>query len=130
MYVIGSLDHVAITVRDMDESVEFYTKRLGLSVTRRMETPDANIVYLQAGEIKIELFGLKKEKTIEAPPIETRTLGLKHIAFGVNDLQETAIRFKKLGIKFVRGPEQTKSGLFIAFFNDPNGVSIELIQSK
>ncbi len=65
MYVVGSLDHVAITVRDMDESVEFYTKLLGLSVTRRMETSDANIVYLQAGEIKIELFGLKKEKTIE-----------------------------------------------------------------
>ena len=128
--MIGSLDHVAITVRDMDESVKFYTKLLGLPVARKMETPDVNIVYLQAGEIKIELFELKKEKTIAAPPIETRTLGLKHIAFGVNDLQEVANRLKKAGIKFVRGPEQTKSGLFIAFFNDPNGVSIELIQSK
>jgi len=128
--MIEGIDHIAITVRDLNESLEFYTKLLGLTVVRKMETPDMNIVFLQAGETKIELFGLKKEKTNAPIPIGTKDLGLKHIAFKVDNVEALAKDLKDKGINFIRGPEKTVAGLTIAFFKDPNDVSIELIQWK
>ncbi len=54
--------------------------------------------------------------------------GLFLVGLEVSDIDKTTKELQEKGIKFVGGHVDTPSGTKIAFFKDPNGVEIELIQ--
>ena len=62
--MIRYVDHVAVTVKDMDRSVEFY-KKLGFSVIREFDTTTQKIVFVGGGLAELELFEPKGEAAAE-----------------------------------------------------------------
>lgn len=50
------------------------------------------------------------------------------VGFEVSDIDAAARKIRDNGVKFTRGPINTPNGTKIAFFKDPQGVQIELIQ--
>lgn len=127
MSLIRHVDHVAITVQDMARSVEFYTKKLGFSITRKAETPTTNIVFVGKGSAQLELFEIKEGQAKEVPPLEADEIGIKHIAFNVDDLESIVEEYRKKGVEFTSEIRRSGARSHI-FFKDPDGIILQLLQ--
>lgn len=113
----------------MKRSVAFYRDLLGLEMIGRLDNgdPDFDIVYLKAGGATIELFEFTK-KGKDAPQDGNEDRGLKHIGFQVESCDEVAEKLKANGVEFTMEPFNAAGGVRIAFFRDPDGVLLELVE--
>jgi catechol 2,3-dioxygenase-like lactoylglutathione lyase family enzyme len=123
-------DHVAITVADLDRSLDFYVGLLDFPIIGQLFFNDERgftITYLKAGTAVLELFSFSAP-TIPAPwePDET-VLGLKHLGLWVNDVEAVAARLKAAEVPFIYEPSAALGGVKVAFFADPDGNALELI---
>ncbi len=123
--MIKLLDHVAIAVKDLEETIKFYDK-IGFKPITRTETPERTIVFLEAGQARIELFATKKISiTTELNEID---IGIKHIALMVDNIWKSYEEAKNRGIVFRSEPRLTSTGNIVTFFTDPNGVILQFLQ--
>ncbi len=76
----------------------------------------------------MELFGTGKPRDPDEPPFGTEAVGYKHIALLVDSVDEEYARLKALGVEFIMDPATVDSGLRLAFFKDPDGNVLELLQ--
>ncbi len=119
--------HTSITVRNMDESLRFYTEVLGLKFERRHPIPEnhAEIAFVQDPESggRIELTYWEGKETFE--PGEQ----LDHLAFEVDDMDAFLGKVRARGVKVAKEPYSLQGGTSrLAFVLDPNDVWIELIE--
>jgi len=84
--MIRYVDHVAITVKDLAQSIEFY-KKLGFSVLRESESPSQKMVFVGNSLAELELFEIKNGVAKDVPPLRGDEVGIKHIAFHVDDIE-------------------------------------------
>lgn len=112
--------YATIAVKDMDESIRFYTDVLGFKVDGTLNPfPGLNITFLRDdGDAMIEL--IKNEE-------EPEKQGIFMVGMEVSDMDATAEELLSKGATFTRGPLDVGENK-IAFLKDPNGVEIELIQ--
>jgi len=125
--IIG-IDHIALTVRSLEESVNFYTNMLSFEVEQRFEYKERGLTiqFLSIGEVQLELFGYSKEVAEqERKPLQA---GIAHMAFEVDNLDETYVELQKRGIKFEGEPRTAMMGQRILFLSDPDGNRIELVE--
>lgn len=119
--------HTSITVRDMEESLRFYTQGLGMEFERRREIPEnrAEIAFVQdpLSGMRIELTWWKeKHELAEGDQLD-------HLAFEVPELGPAMEKLQKLGGKVAKEPYLLRGGTNrIAFVTDPNGIWIELLE--
>ncbi|RLG30589.1 VOC family protein [Methanosarcinales archaeon] len=120
------VSYAAITVKDLEESVKFYTEILGLKEVRRFSPHERMTIAFLKGEGNgmIELIeGMdKSEWKIDSGQ------ALLLVGLEVSDMDATVQALWGKGIDFTRGPIEVQGGTKIAFLKDPNGVGIELIQ--
>jgi catechol 2,3-dioxygenase-like lactoylglutathione lyase family enzyme len=125
-----SFDHVTITVSDLDKALHFYHKLLGFPVLGQLflkDEHDFTITCLQAGTAMIELFSFA-QPTIPHPWKRDETvLGLKHLGFLVDNVDSVAGRLKAAGVCFIYQPADALGNVKTAFFKDPDGNALELI---
>jgi len=119
--------HTSITVRNIEESLRFYTDVLGLEFERRRKIPEnhAEIAFVrdpQSGA-RVELTYWEGKDSFE--PGEQ----LDHLAFEVADLDAALAGARSLGARVAKEPYRLQGGSSrIAFLLDPNDVWIELIE--
>jgi lactoylglutathione lyase len=124
--------HTMIRVRDLDKSVDFYTRLLGMQLLRRTDFPDGKFTLAfvgygpEADHTAIELtFNWGRDEGYE---IGT---GFGHLAIGVPDIYKTCEMLAAEGAKIPRPPGPMKHGTtIIAFVEDPDGYKIELVEKK
>jgi methylmalonyl-CoA epimerase len=126
-----NLDHVAITVRDMDRAVAFYRDVLGFEVLGQLVLDGGTfkLVYLQAGTGRIELFAFTEKGRASDTQNRDQDLGLKHVAFSVDDVDAVAHRLKAHGVPLTLEPLDAPGGVRLAFFHDPDGNLLELVSN-
>jgi lactoylglutathione lyase len=122
-----NIDHASITVKNMDESIDFYCKTLGLKFVSRREIPEnrAEIAFVSGSKdnIGIELTFWKEKKDW------TDGDQLDHIAFIVDDVRKVVEDLRGKGVEIAKEPYSLKgSKSTLAFVKDPNGIWLELIQ--
>jgi glyoxylase I family protein len=125
--MIKYVDHVAITVKDLAKSIEFYKDKLGFSVIREGDTPTQKMVFVGNDLAELELFEIKKGVAKEVPPLKADEVGIKHIAFHVDNLEGMVEEMKKKGVKFTTEINKRGSRSHI-FFKDPDGTILQLLQ--
>lgn len=120
--------HTSITVKNMDESLNFYCNILGLKLSSRREIPEnrAEIAFVQGepqSNLALELtFWSAKSDWVDGDQLD-------HIAMEVGDVSETVEALRKRGVEIAKEPYSLRgSSKKIAFVKDPNGIWIELIQ--
>ncbi|OOG78132.1 VOC family protein [Algoriphagus sp. A40] len=128
MLNLTSIHHIAIICSDYERSKQFYTEILGLKIIRevyRAERQSYKLDLELKGQYVIELFSFSNPPDRVSRP---EACGLRHLAFGVQDIGKAAEDLSKLGIESepVRVDEQT--GKQFTFFSDPDGLPIELYQ--
>lgn len=124
--------HTMVRVRDMDRSIDFYTRLLGMQLLRRKDFPRGKFTLAFVG------YGQESETAVlelthnwdQAEAYDLGT-GYGHIAIGVPDIYGTCAQLEKAGAKIPRPPGPMKHGTTVlAFVEDPDGYKIELIERK
>ena len=126
----GRLLHTMIRVMDLEKSIDFYTRLLGMRVLRKNDYPGGRFTLAFVG------YGEEKDHTVleltynwdqKEPYVIGSAYG--HIAIGVPDIYGTCKRLEAEGVKIPRPPGPMKHGTtVIAFIEDPDGYKIELIE--
>ena len=127
----GKFLHTMIRVGDMDRSVAFYTRLLGMKELRRRDVPDGKytLAFLGYGEGNAE--GQAEIELTYNYGVEKYELGnaFGHLAVGVPDVAAACEAVRKGGGKVTREAGPVKFGTtIIAFVEDPDGYKVELIQ--
>ena len=121
--------HTMLRVGDLDRSLLFYTEVLGMDLLRRKDYPSGRFTLAFVG------YGDESDTTVLELTHNWDTshyeLGSAygHIALGVDDIYTTCAAIAAKGGKVVREPGPMKHGnTVIAFVEDPDGYTVELIQ--
>ena len=144
--MIVEMNHMSFTVSDLDRSVNFYRDVLGLeliSVAGRdpefsarvtgITGAELRIAYLRAPNCAVELI---QYLTPPAAKIDTRTcnVGSAHVCFYVDDFDAMVARLIGSNVHFPGTPSVVPAGpnrgRGVAYFEDPDGNTVEIISSK
>jgi len=125
--------HTMLRVGDMQRSVDFYTRVLGMRVLRTLDVPEYkySLTFLGFGRGNEE-GGAELELTYNYG-VSAYELGTAfgHLAIGVPDVAAACARIREAGGKVVRDAAPVKGGTtVIAFVEDPDSYKIELIQRE
>ena len=126
--------HTSIRTSDMDQSIDFYTRFLGLKLLRRNAIPQnkAEIAFLQAPEGKgsqLELTFYQNQTKFNQAEYDDRVFD--HLAFVIKDMKVTISMMRKENITITDEPFRlSPTGSLIAFIEDPDGVLIELVERR
>ncbi len=128
------IDHVAIVVKDLDATLELYTKVLGFEQVYRETVADQGIeaVGLRAGDSVIELLRPLDERSTIARYRGEAESKLHHTAYRVQNLEAELARLKAAGVRLIdEAPRKGAHGNRIAFLHPKStgGVLIELCQA-
>ena len=126
--------HTSIRTSNIDKSIDFYTRLLGLKLLRRREIPqnNAEIAFLQdpkGSGAKLELTYYRRQNKFSQADYEDRVFD--HLAFEIKNIEETITRMRKEKVTVTDEPFKLGSdGPLIAFIEDPDGTLIELIEKR
>ncbi len=126
--------HTSIRTSNIDRSIEFYTKLLGLTLMNRQKIPqnNAEIAFLRDPQAKgatLELTFYNNQKKFSQPEYEDRLFD--HLAFEIKDINQTIKTMKRKKVTITDEPfKLSPTGATIAFVEDPDGTLIELIERK
>lgn len=123
--------HTMLRVGDLQRSIEFYTRVLGMTLLRTSENPEYKYSLAFVG------YGPETEEAVIELTynwgVESYDLGnaYGHIALSVDNAAEACERIRNNGGNVTREAGPVKGGsTIIAFVEDPDGYKIELIESK
>lgn len=144
--MIKRLEHMALSVHDMDRSLAFYRGLLGMTVIRDLEPGlggdklgtvvgmsgcRARIVHLDLGGTMLELFQYIDPKGKPLPNDHKQAdIGFTHIGLGSDDVCADYRRLKAEGVGFISEPVEFRSGVWIVYFRGPDGEVCELRQGE
>ncbi|MGB5438740.1 MAG: lactoylglutathione lyase [Gammaproteobacteria bacterium] len=123
--------HTMLRVGNLDQSIEFYTRVLGMKLLRRKDYPD--------GKFTLAFVGYGDESDHTAIELthnwDTASYdlgdGYGHIAIEVDDVYAAVEELQSRGGKVIRPAGPMNAGTtIIAFIEDPDGYQIELIGKK
>ena len=123
--------HTMLRVGDLQRSIDFYTKVLGMKLLRQQDYPDGKFTLAFVG------YGEERDHTVIELTYNWDTdhydlgAGFGHIALEVNDVYEACEEIRHRGGKIIRDAGPMNAGTtLIAFVEDPDGYQIELIGAK
>jgi lactoylglutathione lyase len=121
--------HTMLRVGQLDRSIEFYTKVLGMRLLRRQDYPDGKFTLAFIGyQDESEGAVLELTHNWDTDAYEMGN-AYGHIALEVDDAYATCDQVRTLGGRVVREAGPMKHGTtVIAFVEDPDGYKIEFIQ--
>lgn len=129
--MIDGIDHIAIAVHSLEESLPFYRDSLGLEFLGYEDVPSqkVRVGLLQVGHSRIELLEPTSPDSPISKFLETRGPGLHHMALGTTRLQDRLDGLKAGGVRLIDETVRTGAeGKEIAFLHPKSsgGVLLEL----
>lgn len=123
--------HTMIRVGDLQRSIDFYTRVLGMKLLRQKDYPDGKFTLAFVG------YGDERDNTVIELTHNWDTdsydmgNGFGHLAIEVDDVYGAAEAIRNSGGKIIREPGPMNAGTtIIAFVEDPDGYQIELLGPK
>ena len=129
---ISGINHFAISVCDLDESVAWYERVFGFSIISRSVIPGigVKVCHMQGPGFIMEIFCPADPKPLsddrKVPNLDLLTAGNKHICFGVPNARVLLKEFEELGVNVAFIAEV--DGTYAIFINDNTGNLIEIFE--
>ena len=115
------LNHVAITVKNFDEEVAYYTKSMGFREAFSFREPNGApiLTYLQ----------ISRDTFLEIQPVSAgHPAGFSHIGIEMIDAKATIARLRRMGVKVSDVTPSARSGALLTDVFDPEGIYTELLE--
>ncbi|WFA04932.1 VOC family protein [Bacillus sp. HSf4] len=126
--MLEAIHHIAIICSDYKASKTFYVDKLGLEIISETYREDRDSYKLDLslhGRYVIELFSFPNPlKRVTRP----EAAGLRHLAFKVNNLEQTVGKLQEKGIRLEPVRIDPGTGKRFTFFFDPDGLPLELYE--
>ena len=122
---VKKLLHTRMRVSDMDQTINFYTNVLGLEVLERKVSPRGSYLAFLKVPNSEELIELSSFPS--SGPVRVQE-DLVHLAFQVENLDDTIEQLGAKQIRITDGPTTTSSGSRFIFIDAPDGYEVELIE--
>ena len=127
---LNGVNHIAVIASDIERSMYFYMNVLGFDLIRkvyRQERDSYKVDLALNGSYLIELFTFP-----EAPkrPSYPEALGLRHLAFSVDDIEASIAYLQSKGIETEEIRIDPYTNNRCVFFSDPDGLPLELVEVK
>jgi methylmalonyl-CoA epimerase len=131
--MIIEIDHIGIAVNDLKEAMSIYSDIIGLEFKGTEEIEDQKIIHATflAGGVKIELVQPTHPDSPVGKFIEKRGQGMHHIAYRVENIDESLEELKSKGVNLIDEKARIGAdGARIAFIHpkDMKGVLIEFVE--
>ena len=132
MTTVKKINHVAIVVRDIEESLKFWEEQLGLKLDHIevVPTQHSRVAFIPVGDSEVELVQPTSSDSGLAAYLEKRGEGMHHICFEVDDIDAKLAELKEKGVRLINETAEVLPGRKMAFIHPKagNGVLIELYQ--
>lgn len=132
--MFGRIDHVGVAVEDLDEAVELYTTRLGMSLQHRetVEEQGVEAVLVGVGDGHVELLRPLGPDTAVGRFLQRNGPGLHHVAYGTDDIASAIDDLRQAGLQLI--DERPRTGIRnsrVAFVHPKStgGVLTELVEA-
>ncbi len=130
---IKRIDHIAIAVEDLNQSLGFWEHALGLHVhaTRNVPEQAVDVAFLPVGASEVELVNPVTADSGIAKWMQKRGPGIHHICFEVDDIRQTLAELSARGMELIdKEPRVGAGGKLYAFVHPKStgGVLVELYQ--
>jgi catechol 2,3-dioxygenase-like lactoylglutathione lyase family enzyme len=141
--MIKSFHHTAVSVSDLDRSIEFYRDVLGMTLEWRIDhrksdglekvvglrNVDVSYAILSGWGGRIELFQYHSPIGKPYPPDKpVSDKGITHFAFEVENIDALFEKLTACGVHFNSQPTDIRPGVRATYFHDPDGITIEFVQ--
>ena len=130
---ITKINHIAVAVNDIENSLTFWRDALGLELAELRDVPaeSAQIAFLPVGGTKIELVCPITDDSGLAKYIEKRGQGMHHLCLETDDILAMIAQLKEKGVQLINeSPRTGADGKRYAFIHPKStgGVLVELYQ--
>ena len=130
---VKHIDHIGIAVKNIEQAGKFYTDILGLTIQGLETVADqkVNVAFLPITDSEIELLESTEPDGPIAKYIDKKGEGIQHIAFRVENIDETLTELKEKGVRLIdRKARLGAGGARIAFIHpkETNGVLVEICE--
>ena len=131
--MLGKIEHIALAVADLEAAIAHYRSVWGLEVVHRERVEDQGVeeAMLSLGDTYLQLLAPTGPDTTVGKFIERRGEGLHHIAYEVEDLEDTLAGLRANGVALIdEEPRLGGRGHMVAFVHPKGnlGLLVELIQ--
>ena len=150
--MIADVFHLSFTVSDIDRSIDWYTRLLGLELVHRQRQDNAYTqtlvgfpgAVLEVAQLVVpgvlparsthmlELVEYVTPRGDRRADLPTNDVGCAHLALMVTDIHSRYARMTEAGVTFRNPPvnitEGANAGGFACYFHDPDGITLELLQ--
>jgi lactoylglutathione lyase len=126
MLTVSSMAHVAIKVKNIDRSLDFYINRLGFAEMLRLERDGRLwLIYLRITDSQyLEIFPEGEGERAA----EREAVGYNHMCLEVPDIEATMRELEAIGVATIRPKIKAADGNWQTWIEDPDGHRIELMQ--
>lgn len=128
--MIQSIVHIALVVRDYDEAIDFYTKKLSFELIEDTYQPEQDkrwVVVSPPGSTGTTILLAKASKSEQEPFIGNQAGGRVFLFLNTDDFWRDYHEMRAKGIAFVREPKEAPYGM-VAVFRDLYGNQWDLLQ--
>jgi len=131
--MLGRIDHVGVAVEDLDGALALYGDRLAMPTAHRetVEEQGVEAVLLDVGDSHVELLRPLGPDTPVGRFLAKKGPGLHHVAYGVEDIEETLEQLNGQGVRLIdQTPRPGIRGSRVAFLHPAatGGVLTEIVQ--
>ncbi len=122
MLSITFIDHVSLSVRDLEATARWYNEVLGLAVLRHAHGASFERAILGSGQGR-PAFGLTQHRSNDGRPFSETATGMDHLAFSVaspDELHAQKDRLEEMGLAY----GAPREGLVV--LRDPDNIQVEL----
>lgn len=139
--MIKGIEHIDLSVSNLDKSIEFYCDYLNCEVIRILETTHdqllgkvvgmpacmARIAHLKSGPNMLELFEYIRPLGSKVPEDHKQAdNGFTHAGFQSSDVRSDYKKLKQAGVKFISEPVEFRKNVWICYFYGPDKEVCEL----
>ncbi len=123
--------HTALSVSNLEKSRKFYETCFSLTFIRQAERKELGVKYIQLSDERgtvLELFQHHEPHPLTEDLMDFRGIGIKHIAFGVDNVEQAVNLCTVNGAHVIRDVAPGISVKQFAFVADPDGIPIEIAE--
>jgi len=128
--MIQSIVHIALVVRDYDEAIEFYTRKLNFTLLEDTYQPEQDkrwVVVAPPGSVGTTILLARASKPEQEPFIGNQAGGRVFLFLNTDDFWRDYEEMVQRGIEFVRPPKEQPYGM-VAVFKDLYGNLWDLLE--